>query len=91
MLFGIAQIKSYPEEYSLLSKGKFLPKNCSLIPLNPTLQGTVIYVGGRSNTENTKYACKNHVIINKSHPISKLIIKDCHEKGAHMGREHTEV
>ena len=33
--------------------------------------------------------CKNQVIINKSHPISKLIIKDCHEQGAHIGREHT--
>ena len=25
----------------------------------------------------------------RSHPISKLIIKDCHEKGAHIGREDT--
>ena len=25
----------------------------------------------------------------RSHPIAKLIIKDCHEKGAHIEREYT--
>ena len=89
VLFRIAQIESYPEEYTLLSKGKCLPKNSSLIPLNPILQGNLICVGGRANSEKIEYACKNQVIINKSHPISKLIIKDCHEKGAYIGREHT--
>ena len=47
----------------------------------------MICVGGRANSEKIEYACKNQVIINKSHPISKLIIKDC--QGAHIGREHT--
>ena len=89
VLFRIAQIESYPEEYTLLSKGKCLPKNSLLIPLNPILQGNLICVGGRANPEKIEYPCKNQVIINKSHPILKLIIKDCHEKGAHIGREHT--
>ena len=89
MLFRIAQKESYPEEYTLLGKGKCLPRNSSLIPLNPVLQGNLICVGGRANSEKIEYACKNQVIINKSHPIWKLIIMDCHEKGAHIGREHT--
>ena len=59
------------------------------IPLNPILHGNLICVGGRPNSEKIEYACKNQVIINKSQPISKLIMKDCHEKGAHIGREHT--
>ena len=47
----------------------------------------MICVGGKANSEKIEYACENQVIINKSHPISKLIIKDC--QGAHIGREHT--
>ena len=37
VLFRIAQIESYPEEYTLLSKGKRLSRNSSLIPRNPFL------------------------------------------------------
>ena len=85
VLFKIVQTESYPEYYTLLSKGKCLHKKSSLIPLNPILQGNLICVGGRPNLEKTEYVCKNQVIINKSHPILKLIIKDCHEKGAHIG------
>ena len=88
MLFRIATIESYPEEYTLLSKGKCLSKNSSLIPQNPFLQGNLICIGGRANSEKIEYTCKNQVI-NKSHPILKLMIKDCHEKCVLIGREHT--
>ena len=44
---------------------------------------------GRAGLEKIEYACKNQVIISKSHPISKLIIKDYNKKGAHFEREHT--
>ena len=56
VLFRIAQIESYPQEYTLLIKGKCLPKNSSLIPLNPILQDNLICVGGRVNSEKTEYA-----------------------------------
>ena len=72
MLFRIAKIESYPQEYILLSKGKCLPKNSSLIPLNLILQYDLICVGGRANSEKTEYACKNQVIINKSHLIFEV-------------------
>ena len=88
-IFRIAEIESYPQEYTLLSKEKCLPKNNSIISLNPIRQGNLICAGGRVSSEKTKYASKNQVIINKSHLIAKLIIKDCHEKGAHIRREHT--
>ena len=87
-MFRIVQIESYPQEYTLLSKEKCLPKNNSIIPLNPIPQYNLIYAGGRVSSEKTKYECKNQVIINKSYPIAKLIRKDCHEKGAHIRREH---
>ena len=89
VLFRTAQIESYPDEYTLLSKGKCLTRNSSLISLNPILQGNLICRGGRANSEKIEYPCKNQFIINKSLPILKLIIKDSHEKGAHIGREHT--
>ena len=63
VLFRIAQIESYPEEYTLLSKGKRLSKNSSLIPRNPFLQGNLICIGGRANSEKIEYACKNQVIL----------------------------
>ena len=49
VLFRIAQIEPYPEEHTLLSKGKCLPKNSSLISLNPILQDNLICIGGRAN------------------------------------------
>ena len=88
MLFRIAQIESYPQEYTSLSKGECLPKNNSLIPLNPILQDNLICIGASNNSEKTEYAYKNEVIINKSHPILNLIIKDCHERCTHWKRTH---
>ena len=49
VLFRIAQIEPYPEEHTLLSKGKCLPKYSSLISLNPILQDNLICIGGRAN------------------------------------------
>ena len=51
MLLRIAQTESYLEEYDLLSKGKYLPKNCSLILPNPIRQGNLICVGGTASSE----------------------------------------
>ena len=59
VLLRIAQIELCPQEYTLLSKAKCLPKNSSLIPLNPILQDNLICVRGRANSQKTEYACKN--------------------------------
>ena len=50
VLFKIVQIESYPQEYTLLSKGKCLPKNSSLIPLNLIQQNNLMCVGGKASS-----------------------------------------
>ena len=89
LIFRTAQIESYPQQYTLLSKEKCLSKNRSLILLNPIRQDNFICVGRRIISCKTKHACKYQVIIDKSYPITKLIKKFCHETGARLGREHT--
>ena len=86
LIFRTAQIKSYPQQYALLSKLKCLSKNRSLISLNPIRQDNFICVGRRIISCKMKHACKYQVIIDKSHPIRKLIKKFCHKTGAHFGR-----
>ena len=45
LIFRTAQIESYPQQYTLLSKLKCLSKNRSLISLNPIRQDNFICVG----------------------------------------------
>ena len=59
VLFRTAPVESYPQEYTLLSKGKCLPKNSSINHLNLILQDNLICVRRRANSETMEYACKN--------------------------------
>ena len=45
-------------------------------------------MGGRINHPHLPSSI-NRIIILKSHPIAKLLVKECHEKNFHIGREHT--
>ena len=44
-------------------------------------------VGGRINQPDLPNSNKQ-IIIYKSQPIAKLLVKECHEKNFHIGREH---
>ena len=88
-LCQLAQIESYKEDYEDLQANRALPHNSSLLPLQPIFFGGVIRVGGRLNKAPIPFEAKHQVILPPSHPISKLVVQDLHEKHLHVGREHT--
>ena len=85
----IAQKQSYPEVYSVLSKKRILSLTSSIISLNPVFENELILVGGRISKNQLPVSNLNQVIINKKHPLSKLIVSNHHRFNFHIGREHT--
>lgn len=84
-----AQIESFEEDYIALQSNKVLPRNSSLLRLQPVYVDGVIRVGGRLNKAPILFEAKHQVILPPVHPISKLLIQDVHERHLHVGKEHT--
>ena len=61
-----------------------------LLTLTPLVKNDLICIGGRINQPDLPNS-NNQIIICKSHPIAKLVVKECHENNFHIGREHTLV
>ena len=85
----IAQKQPYSEEYSVLSKNKILSPTSSIISLNPIVEDELIRVGGRISKNQLTVSNLNQVIINKKHPLSKLMVSDHHRFNFYIGCEHT--
>ena len=84
-----AQIESFKEDYEDLRAERPLPRDSSLLPLQPILVNGIIRVGGRLNKAPIPFEAKHQVIIPPTHRLSRLIIQDFHEGQLHVGREHT--
>ena len=81
---------SYPSELKSLLLNDNVHKSSSLVPLNPTLNNqSLICAGGRVKNSDILAKSNYQVIVNKDHPIAKLIIKHYHEENLHVGREQT--
>lgn len=88
-LCQLAQIESYKEDYEDLQANRVVPHNSSLLLLQPTFLDRVIRAGSSLNKAHIPFEAKHQVILPPSHPISKLVVKDLHEKHLHVKREHT--
>ena len=88
MLLRISQSESYLNDYNLLTTGQSSPQTSSLLTLTPTVKNDLIGVRGRINQPDLPNF-NNQIIIWKSHPIAKLLVKECYKKDFHIGREHT--
>lgn len=81
------QREAYEDEMSIISQGKNVPQNNELYTLDPFIgEDGVLMVGGRLDNSSSSYTFKHPMVLPKSHPITKMIIADCHEKVKHQGK-----
>ena len=64
-----------------------LPARASLSDLSPFVddQGT-LRVGGRLRDSNFPADVKHPILLSGEHPVTLMIIQDCHEQTNHQGR-----
>ena len=77
----------YKEEKNTIKQGKVVPQTNELYTLDPFIgEDGVLKVGGRLGNSSSPDAFKHPMVIPKGHPITKMIIADCHEKVTHQGK-----
>lgn len=85
-LIKCAQKSMFSSEISALEKLTALSKGHKLKSLAPFLDSNgVLRVGGRLHESDFSYNSKHPIILDKSHPISRLIAKYLHKKYLHVG------
>ena len=82
ILLRISPFESYTNDYNLLTTGQSLPQTGSLLTLTPIVKNDLICLGRRINNYYMQ------IIICKSHPIAKLLVKEGYKKNFYIGREH---
>ena len=81
-----SQHQAYSHEIRLLASGRSLSATCPLSCLDPFLDQGVLRVGGRLRNSHLDMQVKHPAILPPEHSITKLILRQCHEKG-HVGVE----
>ena len=72
----------------LINKGKALPKKCSLRRLDPYLdEEGFLRVGGRLQRSDINFEAKHPLLLPNNCFITTLLIRNCHVKLGHLGRE----
>ncbi|KAK3736479.1 hypothetical protein QZH41_005829 [Actinostola sp. cb2023] len=87
-----AQRESFKEEYLALSEDKELPRHSKLLALKPTLDedGLLRSDGRLVNADYLPYDTRFPIILPRKNWVTKLIVKDHHEKGNHrLGTNQT--
>ena len=80
-----AQRQAFRDGYAALSSGKPIPKKSQLITLNPCIDDDgVIRSDGRLKFANfLPYDTRFPIILPRGHWVTKLIVKNYHERGNH--------
>lgn len=87
----VVQNESFHREIEALASGKHIPRNSSILRLDPYLDDNgVLRVGGRLKNSNLPQTEKNPLILPKKHHISTLIVAHYHQEVQHQGRLFTE-
>ena len=82
--------ESYPSELKSLLLNDNVNKSSTLVPISPTLNNqSLICVGCRVKNTNIFVNSNYQIIVNKNHPIAKLIIKVYYEENLCIGTEQT--
>lgn len=86
------QAQEFKSEICNLSKGKTLPSNSKLLPLNPFIDECgILRVGGRLNFSNLSENQKHQIILPKKNIFTRLLIEYFHNKCLHGGVQVTLV
>ena len=82
--------ESYPSELKSLLLNDNVNKSSTLVPISPTLNNqSLICMGCRVKNTNIFVNSNYQIIVNKNHPIAKLIIKVYYEENLCIGTEQT--
>lgn len=86
------QQEMYAEEISCLRSSQNLPRNSSILSLNPVLDddGWHLRVGGRLKNAPADVVCARPILIPGKHYIATLLIVKCHQSVRHQSRYFTE-
>lgn len=83
-LLKISQTKSNPNYHD-----QDIPHSSKISNLNPIFHDKMIKVGVRIQPSNLPVKRKHQKINSKEHSVTKLSIRNVHEKNLQIGREHT--
>ncbi|XP_033761536.1 uncharacterized protein LOC117343299 [Pecten maximus] len=87
----VVQSEAFHKEIQSLSHGKNIPRNSSILNLDPYLDDDgLLRVGGRLKNSNLLKCQKNPIILPKAHHVSKLTVAHYHQEVKHQGRLFTE-
>ncbi|XP_073782539.1 uncharacterized protein [Danio rerio] len=89
-IFSRIQAECFPEELHCLKAGKAVPRSSRLASLSPELDPSegFIRVGGRlRRAEGLDTAFKHPILLDPSHHMTKLLIRDYDERLCHPGPE----
>lgn len=75
------------EEMDSLKDSKPVKRSSPIYKLDPFVRDGIIRVGGRMKNSELPYDAKHPVLIPKTSPIAKMIIRHHHNKVGHLGRE----
>ena len=85
-LIRLAQQEEFQEEIQALKSGKGRPGKSKLLPLKPVLNEGVLRCDGRLKfADCLPWETRYPITLPRNHQITKLIIKDSHEKNQHGG------
>ena len=88
-MLRFCQSESFQKEILPLQKGNPVPKNSTILSLEPAFTDNLLRVGGRLKSTELSLKCHSQIIIDKNHPLAALLIKYHHEINLHSGREQT--
>ncbi|KAL0151450.1 hypothetical protein M9458_053236 [Cirrhinus mrigala] len=82
------QQRFFDPELTLLRKGKHIKSDSSIHKLDPILDEGILMIGGRLSKAALPVSLKNPIILPKDSHVSKLILRDIHQRVGHSGRSH---
>jgi hypothetical protein len=85
-----AQREIFGKEYDALQQGVQIDERSQIRSLDPFYDPSsgVLRVGGRLSRATLEEEFKHQILLPYDHQVSKLIVKDVHDKLAHCGPEH---
>ena len=89
LLILITQKDTYSRKYNILKESKELATNNSLLLFRPIIKNNLRKIGGRLSKSHLPYESKHQVLLNKDHPLSRILFQHYHEKVHHAGHEET--
>lgn len=85
-LIKVMQHEIFKSEINALQSSKCLPKQSSILSLNPFLdKDNLLRVGGRIRNSNESFDVKFPIILPQKHQLTRLIILNQHHKQLHAG------